>query len=151
MATADRLAHVQEVWTRMKSASPIYSFLLSTISVVSASDKSVAAELTVENFHLNSKGTLHGMVSACLVDWASLMAIAASGRDKTGVSTDLHVTYVSTAKLGDVLKIEATASRVGSSLAYTTVQIWKVHDENNTEVVCHGLHTKFVKQQASSA
>ena len=135
----------------MKSASPIYSFLLSKISIVSASDNHVVAELILEDLHLNSKGTLHGTASACLVDWATSMAIAANGRDKTGVSTDLHVTYVSTAKLGDVLRIEATASKVGTNLAYTTVHIWNVRDEKNTQVVCHGLHTKFVMQQAPSA
>ena len=119
--------------------------------MISVSENHVVAELRLEDLHLNSKGTLHGTVSACLVDWATSMAIAASGRDKTGVSTDLHVTCVSTAKLGDILRIEATASKVGTNLAYTTVQIWNVSDEKKTQIVCHGLHTKFVMQQAPSA
>ena len=127
----------------MKPSSPIYALLLADVSIISATEDSITAELKLQSMHLNSKGTLHGTVSACLVDWASSMAIAATGRDKTGVSTDLHVSYVSTAKADDTLRIEAMASKVGTTLAYTTVQVSRVSDG---QVICHGLHTKFVRQ-----
>ena len=143
MSSAQELAHVQAVWDRLKPSSPIYAYLLNNISLVSATNGSVSARLQVEEVHLNSKGTLHGTVSACLVDWATGMAIASTGRDKTGVSTDLHTTYVSTAKLGDWLEIRAKASKVGGTLAYTSVEVLK---EDGGAVVCTGTHTKYIRQ-----
>ena len=143
MAAFDRTAHVNNFWTnKIKPSSPIYAFLLSEIAITAVDENSVVAELKLGPSHINSKGTLHGAVSATLVDWASSMAIAATGRDRTGVSTDLHTTYISTAKIGDVLVIRGTASKVGSNLAYTTVDISK----SSGEVVAHGVHTKFIRQ-----
>jgi acyl-coenzyme A thioesterase 13 len=141
MAESDTLSHVQSVWDRIKPSSPIYAFLLSDIRIAEAKEAYIKAELDVGPNHINSKGTLHGTVSACIVDWASSLAIAATGLERTGVSTDLHTTYVSTAKEGDVLIIEGKASKVGKNLAYTTVEI-----RTNTSVVAHGVHTKFVRQ-----
>lgn len=69
------------------------------------------------------------------------MAIASTGRDKTGVSTDIHTSFVGGAKEGEVLEIEGRVSRVGGTMAYTSVEIRKV----GGEVVATGLHTKFVR------
>ena len=118
--------------------------LLGDIELVSASKGTISARLLVTAIHLNSKGTLHGTVSACLTDWAGGLAIASTGLEKTGVSTDIHTTFVSTAKEGDWLAIEGRASRVGGTLAYTTVEIRK---ENGGGIVSTGSHTKYVKQQ----
>ena len=73
--------------------------------------------------HLNSKETLHGTVSACLTDWAGGLAIASSSLEKTGVSTDIHTSYISTAKENDLLLIVGNATKVGLTMAYTTVSI----------------------------
>ena len=142
MASPAKLTHVHAVWDRLKPSSPIYAFLLSDVTLTSATEGNVIANLNVQKVHINSKGTLHGTVSACLVDWAGGMAIASTGLEKTGSSTDLHVTYVQTAKEGDTLEIEAKASKVGSTLAYTTVEVRRVSDG---ATVCHGSHTKYVR------
>lgn len=110
---------------------------------MSADNGSMVAELEVVENHLNSKGGLHGSVSATIVDWAGGMAIASTGMEKTGLSTDIHVTYVSTAKLGDVLTIEGNASKVGKNLGFTTVSISKGQGEKK-QVVAHGTHTKYI-------
>ena len=135
------LQHVQNYWTRQCPSSPIYTLLLQEINIKSASEGHVKATLTVEEVHTNSRGTLHGTVSACIIDCFGGLAIASTGVDKTGVSTDIHTTYVSTAKQGDVLEIEAKASKVGGSLAFTTVEIRK----QGGGVVAIGTHTKYVK------
>ena len=127
--------------TRMKGNSAIYDFLLNTIELVSAEHGKAVARLTVEKCHVNSRGTLHGAVSATLTDWAGGIAIATTGREKTGVSTDIHVTYVGTAKVGDVLTIETHASKVGGTLAFTSIEIKK----EDGSVVATGTHTKYVK------
>lgn len=147
MATTPELANVQEVWDEMKPKSAIYRFLLGDIEIVSASKGAVNARLRVEPIHLNSKGTLHGTVSACLTDWAGSMAIASTGLKKTGLSTDIHTTFISTAKEGDWLEVEGRASKVGSTLAFTTVEIRKIAEgDSSGPMVCTGTHTKYVKQ-----
>lgn len=150
------LALVREDWARMKPHSPIYNFLLEDISIVAASSGHIIALLQVAPVHLNSKGTLHGSVSACLTDWAGGLAIKSTGAASTGLSTDIHTTFVSTARIGDTLEIEGSASKVGASLAFTTVEIRKVAGgtdvngvaggEKRGPVVCTGTHTKYIKQ-----
>jgi acyl-coenzyme A thioesterase 13 len=121
----------------------VYNFFFSDIVLVSATNGSMVASLKVNANHLNSKDSLHGSVSATIVDWAGGMAIASTGLEKTGLSTDIHVSYVSTARLGDVLTIEGSVSKVGRNMGFTTVTIYKGEGENKT-VVAHGTHTKYI-------
>ena len=135
---------VRSFWARTKSKSPIYNFLLNDIEIFFAEYGIMRARLRVLPVHLNSKGTLHGTVSACLTDWAGGVAIATVGLEKTGVSTDIHTTYVSTAKEGDVIEVGARASKVGASLAFTTVEIR--HAGEDGDIICTGTHTKYIRQ-----
>lgn len=140
------LQHVRNYWhEHMKPRSPIYTFLLNDIEFVSASPGRIIAHLKVLPVHVNSKGTLHGVVSSCLMDWAGGMAIVSTstGLNDSGLSTDIHTTYVSIAREGDLLEVEAIASKVGASLAFTTIQIR--HAGEAGQVVAHGTHTKYVK------
>jgi len=142
MEASAELAHVQDVWNKMRPKSAIYRVLLNDIEIVSASNGAMKARLLVLPVHLNSKGSLHGTVSACLTDWAGGLAIASTGLTSTGVSTDIHTTFVSTAREGDWLEVEGRAVKVGRTLAYTTVEIRK----DGGAVVAIGSHTKYVKQ-----
>ena len=73
------------------------------------------------------------------------MAIATHGLEKTGLSTDIHVTYSSGAKLGDVLTIEGKTTKVGRNLGFTTVTIYKADgDEAKGIVVAHGTNSKYI-------
>ena len=141
------LARVQSAWAVMKAGSPIYKFLLDDVDIFSVENGIVLARLQVQPVHLNSKGTLHGTVSACITDWAGGLAIASTGREKTGLSTDIHTTFVSAAKLGDWLEIEGRASKVGNRLAFTTIEIRR-REEAGTQasVICSGTHTKYMNQ-----
>lgn len=163
------LAQVQQAWARILPHSPIYAFLLDTIHIHSASPGLIQARILVTDRHLNSKGTLHGSFSACVVDWAGGLAIAACGLESTGVSTDIHVSYLSTATKGDWLEIEGRANKVGKSLAFTTVTISKIvpvvgpsktEEASATSVpapagaadavvlVAQGSHTKYVRTRS---
>ena len=142
----EELLHIEKYWANMQKNSPIYDFLLSDITLTSASKGAFTARLTVKPCHLNSKGTLHGVVSTCLTDWAGGLAIATHGLEKTGVDTDIHTTFIATAKEGDVLEIEGRANKVGGTLAFTAVDIRKVGgDGTSMSIVATGSHTKFVK------
>lgn len=140
----DPLASVNACWANI-SASPVYSFFFSDIEIVSASVGSVLARLTLGPKHMNTKNTLHGSVSATIVDWAGGLAIASHGLEKTGLSTDIHVSYCSGAVLGEVLTIEAKTTKVGRNLGFTVVTVYKaVGDEAKGMIVAHGTHTKYI-------
>ncbi|SMQ51918.1 unnamed protein product [Zymoseptoria tritici ST99CH_3D7] len=95
---------------------------------------------------MNSGNSLHGAVSATIVDWAGGMAISTHDlRSGSGVSIDIHVTYQSGAKVGEEIEIEGIAERVGGSLGFTKVTIYKVEDGKRGKIVISGTHTKFVK------
>lgn len=85
-------------------------------------------------------------MTATLIDWVGGLAIAAYDmREKLGVSTDIHISYVSSAKVGDWVEIEGRASKVGGTLAFTTATISKIVEGEPGPVIAHGTHTKYVK------
>ncbi len=136
------LESVLACWDRL-SDSPVYRWFFAEIRIVSASHGTITAELPISPKLLNSKGGLHGSISATIVDWAGGMAIASTGMEQTGVSTDIHVSYVGPAKEGDTLTIEGNATKVGRNMGFTTVTILKGEGEKKT-VVAHGTHTKYI-------
>ncbi|KAL1385284.1 HotDog domain-containing protein [Phyllosticta capitalensis] len=150
-ATTDAatLAHVRAYWDQIRSNSPIYAFLFSGIAVTHAARGRIAATLPLTGVHVNSKGGLHGSVSATLVDWAGGLAITAwDGRAKNGVSVDIHVSYCASAKEGDVVEVEGVVDKVGGTLAFTTVVLRRVvegAERGEWPVVVRGTHTKFVR------
>ncbi|KAL1705456.1 HotDog domain-containing protein [Schizophyllum commune] len=141
---AELLSHVQAFWARQKDTSPLYSLLIPDLTIVSATHGRVIAQMRVAKQQLNSKGTLHGTTSACLLDWGGGIAIASHGVEKTGVTTDLHVSCLAPAKEGDLLEIECIAEKVGRSVAYTTVTVRKVVEGGDNVIVSSGRHTKFL-------
>jgi len=146
MAATAELEHVQGVWERMKGNSPIYDFLLSEAELISATKGTVTAQLTLRKNHVNSRGSIHGAVSATIVDWSGGLAIATHGLEKTGASIDIHVTYIGGAQIGDTIEIEATAHKVGRSVAFTTIKIYKivVGNPGPGPMVATASHTKYI-------
>ena len=138
--------HIERLVVSKIPSSPIYQFLLSDLKLTYAAKGVVRARLPLTNNHVNTHGSIHGSVSATIVDAFGGLAIACwDNRSKTGVSTDIHVSYLSGAKDGDTIEIEGRASKVGGTLAFTSVTIWKLVDGKPGPVVATGSHTKFVK------
>ncbi|KAH9907253.1 thioesterase superfamily protein [Xylariomycetidae sp. FL2044] len=147
---ATRKAHIEALLARQLPNSAIYQFLLSEVRIVSATRGRVTARLFLTRNHINSAGGLHGAVSAAIVDWAGGMAVASWDlRERTGVSVDIHVTYLSSAREGDEVEILGVADKVGGSLAFTKVVISKVVVEGGEAgpVVASGTHTKYAVRQ----
>jgi acyl-coenzyme A thioesterase 13 len=141
---------LQGIYSTRTLSSPIYAFLLQpSLTFVHASAGHFIARIPVHSNMLNSGGSLHGGAAATMVDWAGGMSVSAvDGRLSTGVSVDIHVEYLAPAKLGDVIEIEGRAERVGGSLAYTTVGVYRVVDGERGEACVLGRHTKFVRGTA---
>jgi acyl-coenzyme A thioesterase 13 len=143
------LEHIARVWQSMQGKSPIYDFLLNTqhLTLVSASKGIFKAHLVLAPCHVNSRGTIHGAVSATIVDFAGGLSIATHGFEKTGASVDIHLTYLSTAKIGDTVEIEGIANKVGKSMAFTSVKITKLLENGDLgPMVVSASHTKYIRQ-----
>ncbi|RCI15131.1 hypothetical protein L249_6552 [Ophiocordyceps polyrhachis-furcata BCC 54312] len=142
-----RTQHVKALLQRLLANSPIYGFTLSTLEVVSVTRGVATTRLRLTERHVNSMGGLHGAVSATIVDLTTGLAIASwDCRQTTGASVDMHLSYLSSARVGDVLRIETTAERVGGTLAFVTVRIVKEGEgDKGDEVVTLAQHTKYVK------
>ncbi|KAI0152735.1 HotDog domain-containing protein [Xylariaceae sp. FL1272] len=139
-------SHIENLVRTNLPNSAIYNFLLSDVVIASATRGNVKARLVLTGNHVNSSGGIHGAVSATLTDWAGGMAIATWDlRAKTGVSVDIHVRYLSSAREGDEIEIEGIADKVGGSIGFTTVVIRKVVDGIAGPVIASGTHTKYVK------
>src|SRR6266480_6181926 len=137
------VAHLQEYCRTRISKSPIYKFLLSDASIVHASRGRFVSRLLLTPVHLNSSGGLHGSVTATIIDWAGGLVIAAwDCRDQTGVSVDINVSYLNIAQEGDEIEIEGLAEKIGGSLAFTTVKIFKVEEGKRGKLIATGRHTK---------
>ncbi|KAK2609729.1 hypothetical protein N8I77_003216 [Diaporthe amygdali] len=140
-------SHVEQVWATKITTSQPYSILIPTIKLISAtSDGRVTGQLVLEDKHVNSLGGIHGTTSAAIVDFTAGMAIVAkSGGQKTGVSTDIHISYVASAKVGDTVEVECWLNKLGRNLAYTSIEIRKVVKEgDDKKVLVTGSHTKYV-------
>lgn len=140
--------HVSSVWAHKIQASQPYALLIPSIVLTSASaDGRITGELTLEPQHVNSLGGIHGTTSAALIDFAAGMAIVAQrGGDKTGVSTDIHVSYVSSARVGDVVEVECWVNKLGRNMGFTSVEIRKKGGDGKggKKVLVTGSHTKYV-------
>lgn len=146
---ASVLSHVSRVCTKKITTSQPYALLIPTMAITSATAAGrVTGELVLEPSHVNSLGGIHGTTSAAIIDFIAGMAIVAkSGGDKTGVSTDIHVSYVSSAKVGDTVEVECWLNKLGRNMAFTSVEIRKKGGDGKTggkKVLVTGSHTKYV-------
>jgi uncharacterized protein (TIGR00369 family) len=140
------LSIVQARLAGQVSGSAIYKFLLHPITITSASKGLVIGRLTLTKDHINSGGGLHGAVSATIVDAFGGLAITSfDGREKSGPSVEINVSYLGKAGEGDEVEIEGRAEKVGGSLGFTSVKISKVKGGGALETVVLGRHTKFVR------
>ncbi|XP_008329893.1 acyl-coenzyme A thioesterase 13 isoform X1 [Cynoglossus semilaevis] len=121
--------------------SPGYDRVLSKVEVLSATPGKVVCELRVEEEHTNRMGTLHGGMTATLVDVISTMAVMYSERGAPGVSVDMNITYINAAKLGEDVIITAQVLKQGRTLAFATVDLT---NKATGKLIAQGRHTKHL-------
>ena len=98
----------------------------------------VVCELTVEERHSNSYGTLHGGATSTIVDIVGTMAALTVDPLRPGVSVDMAISFLSAARVGDRVRIEGRCLRSGSKLAFTEVKVF----QESGKLVATGTHTK---------
>ncbi|CAL8296851.1 unnamed protein product [Lota lota] len=120
---------------------PGFDRVISKVNVLSASPGKVVCELKVEEEHTNRGGTLHGGLTATLIDMISTTAIMNSERGSPGVSVDMNITYMNAAKIGEDVLITAQVLKQGKTLAFATVDLI---NKSTGKVIAQGRHTKHL-------
>eukprot|EP00127_Corallochytrium_limacisporum_P005545 Clim_evm62s207 gene=Clim_evmTU62s207 len=100
----------------------------------------VVCQLKVDRSLSNAYYTLHGGATATLVDIVGTIALLTMDYKRPGVSVDINVSYIGTAKEGETIFIEGTALKVGKRLGFSDVKLTK---EDGT-VIASGRHTKAI-------
>lgn len=97
--------------------------------------------LDVGDSVLNPVGTLHGGAIATLVDDAGTLAImSADAEGRSGVTTDLNVSYLAAAPLGTTVRADARALKTGATLAFVEVDVRGA----DGRLLAQGRMTKFM-------
>lgn len=120
---------------------PGFDRVLSKVDVLSAVPGKVVCEMQVAEEHTNRGGTLHGGLTATLVDVISTVAIMNSERGAPGVSVDMNITYMNAAKIGEDVLITAQVLKQGKTLAFATVDLTS---KATGKIIAQGRHTKHL-------
>ncbi|XP_056154814.1 acyl-coenzyme A thioesterase 13 [Lampris incognitus] len=115
--------------------------VLNKMNIVSAIPGKMVCEMKVEEEHTNRGGTLHGGLTATLVDVVSTGAIMYSERGLPGVSVDMNITYMNAAKIGEDVLITAQVLKQGRTLAFATVDLT---NKATGKMIAQGRHTKHL-------
>ncbi|NWJ07010.1 ACO13 thioesterase, partial [Crypturellus undulatus] len=115
--------------------------VLRKVKFVSATPGKLVCELKVEEEHTNRGGTLHGGLTATLVDVVSTAALMNTERAVPGVSVDMNITYTTAAKIGDEVLITAQILKQGRNLAFASVDLT---NKATGKLIAQGRHTKYL-------
>ncbi|KAG8571502.1 hypothetical protein GDO81_011672 [Engystomops pustulosus] len=120
---------------------PGFDRVLNKLQFVSASPGKIVCELKVDEEHTNRGGTMHGGLTATLVDMVSTVALMHTERGAPGVSVDMNITYMNAAKIGESVLITAQVLKQGRTLGFATVDL--VNKETG-KLIAQGRHTKHL-------
>lgn len=112
------------------------------MDLVEVTDGRARVRLTVTDALVNVNGTLHGGVVATLVDVVGTVALMAADRDgRSGVSTDLNVSWFAPGPKGASVLVEATVLKIGKTLGFVTVDLRR---ESDGVLMAQGRMTKYM-------
>ncbi|XP_010179320.1 PREDICTED: acyl-coenzyme A thioesterase 13, partial [Mesitornis unicolor] len=115
--------------------------VLHKMKLISATPGKVVCEMKVEEEHTNRGGTLHGGLTATLVDVVSTAALLYTERALPGVSVDMNITYTSAAKIGEEVLITAQILKQGRNIAFASVDLT---NKATGKLIAQGRHTKYL-------
>ncbi|XP_064909063.1 acyl-coenzyme A thioesterase 13 isoform X1 [Columba livia] len=124
--------------TALDTSTQDYEF---QVKLLSATPGKIVCEMKVEEEHTNRFGTLHGGLTATLIDVVSTTALIYTERAAPGVSVDMNITYTSAAKIGEEILITAQILKQGRNLAFATVDLT---NKASGKLIAQGRHTKYI-------
>lgn len=117
--------------------------LAKPLEIVEACEKTgrLKFEFTVDKSQTNINNTLHGAYIAFLVDHTTSFSLVMAGKTSNpGVSVDMNMSYMRSAKIGEVVFIESEIMKIGSNLAFLEATL----TNSDGKLVATARHTKFV-------
>ncbi|XP_023304648.1 acyl-coenzyme A thioesterase 13-like [Lucilia cuprina] len=108
--------------------------------VTGGGDGRCIGEFTVSKEHVNGFGTLHGGCAAAIIDNVTTYALMSTDAHP-GVSVDLHVSYLKSAKEGEIIIVDANTVKVGKNMAFIDCVLKKKSDGS---IVVKGGQTKYI-------
>ena len=110
--------------------------------VVHAREGKFHCEMPVLEEHLNMRGFLHGGFTALLIDNMCTTALITCDRGVFGQTTDLNISYLSSARPGDTLTLKADVMKQGTRLGFIQVSVENQHGV----MVASGRQTMFMSR-----
>ncbi|KAL7733144.1 hypothetical protein ACLKA6_004666 [Drosophila palustris] len=110
------------------------------IKITGGGEGRCVGEFTVQAEHLNRMGSLHGGLTASILDNITTYALMSKG-SHPGVSSNLNVSYLAAARPGDVVEVDANTVHAGRKMAYIECVL---RIKENGKVIAKGGQTKFV-------
>ncbi|XP_006821918.1 acyl-coenzyme A thioesterase 13-like [Saccoglossus kowalevskii] len=115
-----------------------FNGLLRKANVISAKPGELCCEMEVESIHANRYDALHGGMTSTMIDTLSTIAVLVHHKEFISpVSTDLNVSFLKGASIGEKLFINAKILKSGKSFMFITVDI-----KNDSGIlIAQGRHT----------
>lgn len=115
------------------SPSPFMNWLKPVILKVT--EGSLAFQYTIRPEMTNPFGTLHGGVTAAIIDDAMGATLIAYGEEVFHVTVNLSVDYFAAARAGDVIIAETQVQKKGRQIVNIQCDVW---NENHTKLLAKG-------------
>ncbi|KGO91416.1 PaaI family thioesterase [Flavobacterium subsaxonicum] len=123
----------------VQSPSPFMNFLRPI--VLSVQEGSLAFQHTIRKEMTNPFGTLHGGVTAAIIDDAIGATLIAYGEPFFHVTINLAIDYFASAKEGDVIIAQTAVIKKGKQIVNAQCEVWN-HDR--TRLIAKG-YTNMIK------
>ena len=145
--------HVVEMFKKAVSSGN-FNRVLSNVEISDVSKGRVVAEFTVTPECTNVINMLHGGFSATLFDHISTLALRShfitdNNPVPSSVSVDLSLSYISSVKEGQTVRIMTETIKVGNKIAFLSGMLYNKSD--SYKLVAVGKHTKYLLHPPSKS
>lgn len=123
------------------SPSPFMSWLKPVILKVE--EGSLVFQYTIRKEMTNPFGTLHGGVTAAIIDDSIGATLIAYGEHYFYVSVNLVIDYIASAREGDVIIAETTVIKKGNQIVNAQCDVWSA---DKTRLIAKG-YTNLIKTE----
>ena len=123
------------------SPSPFMNWLKPVILLVE--EGSLAFKYTIRHEMTNPFGTLHGGITAAMIDDAIGATLIAYGEPYFHVTVNLAIDYFAAAKEGDVIIAQSQVIKKGRQLVNAQCEVW---NEDRTRLLAKG-YTNLIKTE----
>jgi len=123
------------------SPSPFMSWLAPVVLVVD--EGSLTFQHTVRKEMTNPFGTLHGGITAAIIDDAIGATLISYGEPYFYVSVNLVIDYLSAAREGDVILAQTSIIKKGSQVVNAQCEVWNA---DKTKLIAKG-YTNLLKTE----